>query len=103
MNPFLRESMVVVDSLGIDPLQDPRYKWLRSVTKYTSIVLPKQYENRPDLLALDYYADQDKWWIILFYNGFVGHHELLQGTNVKLPDLTNFNMSAKQLPTTVVA
>ena len=56
-------------------------------------VVPKVYENRPDLLAYDMYGDSRLWWVIAARNpnrlGPDPYFNLISGMTIYLPKLSS--------------
>ncbi len=55
-------------------------------------VIPKMFENRPDLIANNLYGSEDYWWLVLWFNGMVDPFQnLTVGTEILIADLTSVN------------
>jgi hypothetical protein len=51
-------------------------------------VVEKVYENRPRMLGLLFYGNEQLWWIIGVYNGIIDpHEELVEGKIILVPML----------------
>ena len=47
----------------------------------------ERYVNRPDLIAFDWYGDQEKWWVVPVRNGLQDPiFDLKLGTKIWIPD-----------------
>jgi len=51
------------------------------------LVIPPQYDRRPDRLAFDWYGRANLQWLVLQYNSIVDiNEEFLAGKEIRLPD-----------------
>jgi hypothetical protein len=80
------EYNVKIDKFGVDPLADSRNQSIRDIKQHSVILLNSAYDYRPDLLALDFYKDNELWWVLFVYNGITSIDEFVHGENIKLPD-----------------
>jgi hypothetical protein len=56
--------------------------------------ITKKYENRPDLLAYDLYANQNLWWVFSVRNVSILKDPIFDftpGTRIYLPKLSTIN------------
>ena len=58
-------------------------------------------ENRPDLVSFRIYGSVQYWWIILAYNAFTSHENIVNGLTIRYPGLEDienlyFTLKAQQ-------
>jgi len=55
--------------------------------------------GRPDVVSYKLYGSTQYWWVILAYNNMVHHDELVTGTVLKIPSLSDMESLYFQLKT----
>ncbi len=87
MTSSLRETFTVTDQYGIDPLSDVRDNDVSAIgpEDTTTLVLGQGYAGRPDLIALDFYGDDNLWWVVQMFNGIVSYQDIVGGMELTLP------------------
>jgi len=63
-----RMQSVYLDYLS-SAMNNPRHRIQRLIPEYEPRVILPEYEFSPDLLSEDVYGTNEKWWVILRYNG----------------------------------
>jgi hypothetical protein len=82
-----RLSYVTIDSLGVDPLSCTID--LSSIKTSTPYTVTPDTQYRPDLIAWDKLNQaQLLWWVVLRYNKLGSAMELITGTVIQIPDVT---------------
>lgn len=64
------------------------------------VTVSNRQARRPDLIAYDYYRNSNLAWLVLQYNNIVDlNTELLEGTEIRLPDRQRVLLSILTRPT----
>jgi hypothetical protein len=78
------------------PFESPVYDILFSYFWTTVVALPQGgtfivsgEENKPDLIAYKIYGNTQYWWILLLYNGLLSNEDIVAGTKLKYPLLSD--------------
>lgn len=86
-NKFFRAFAVFTDSYGIDPLKDKIVPKLMAIPSYTVHRVTQNERGAPDLISFNAYNTEDYWWHIMQYNGVFRVSQIVEGIQLKLPDL----------------
>lgn len=63
-----------------------------AISTVGTYVIPKMFENRPDLIANTLYGSEDYWWLVYWFNGMVDPFQnLTVGTVILVADITSVN------------
>lgn len=89
MNLSQRQTHVVVDSLGMDPLRDKSFEAIQSITDYSRYTVSDTDAYNAPLIAHKMYENKDLWWVILIYNGMPDAFRLSSGTQIRVPAINN--------------
>lgn len=87
ISALLKSSNPVLDYAGTAYAQE-RHRIKERIRNYKTVQVTAAQEEAPELLSYIYYATTDLWWVIMLYNGFTFPDELIAGTMVKIPDLS---------------
>lgn len=83
-----RKTYVVVDELGMDPLRDPSFDAVLTITRSTPYVVTESDEFNLPLIASRTLNSPNYWWVILIFNQIADAFALKRGVTIKIP---NFN------------
>ena len=68
-----------------DVLTAPRLDGLRKLDPFTEIFVTGRYDQRPDLLAWDFFETTELWWLVLEFNALLSFEDLREGMRLRLP------------------
>lgn len=89
MSLFNRNTHVVVDELGMDPLRDQSYeKIIKASTQQIYVVTEADQYNLP-LIAHKVYGDVKLWWVILVFNAISDAFRVTAGTELRIPNIND--------------
>ena len=85
---YLRAFSIVSDEYGEDPLLDRVLNKLDTIVAYTTHRVSQEERGSPDLIASNSYGEgrENLYWVILAFNGIYSYKDILEGTNLKIPD-----------------
>lgn len=98
MSGRLRESYTIIDKYGLDPLSDIRDRAVLEITDINTFTLNQAYAGRPELIALDYFSDENLWWVVLLFNGTITYHDIVGGMEMVLPKQIALSTVLSNLP-----
>lgn len=92
-----RINTVVVDELGMDPLRDPYYEAVMSVTTFTYETVTAAYEHKAANLSDLWYGTTALWPAILYYNKLCDNWDLVTGLQIKRPDYNELSSALNRV------
>lgn len=71
---------------GIDFFDTPEFRPLLADETDTFFEISAEYQNRPDLIAFDFYDDEQLWWILALANDiWLAPSEFSTGRRIRVP------------------
>lgn len=90
-----RQSSIVSDKYGIDPLKDKVALALKNVTDFQPHVVSQDEIGHMGLLALRYYSDETLGFIILEYNALGHELDMYAGQDLRIPSLPELSTKTR--------
>ena len=88
-NRYFRVYSIHADAAGIDPLRDKLVPEIQKIKRFTKHEISQDERCAPDLISCNVYDGADHfWWHIMVYNGIALYTDLVEGTTLRIPDLS---------------
>lgn len=81
-----RRQLLAFDEHGQDPLGSFVLDEILNIRNYTEVVVGKQYDSNPQLMAYEEYNDVELYIILLAYNGLGNSFEFVEGMRIRKPN-----------------
>ena len=83
-----RSNQILVDSNGLDPLQDTSFDAILGIEMFDVYVVNQAQRGRPDLISYLHYHTTELWWVILVYNNIFHAMEICEGMELQIPNIS---------------
>lgn len=85
---YQRVFAIQSDRYGVDPLRDRLIPLINKIQNYTLHAITQDERAAPDLISIREYNTDEFWWIILAFNGISSYRNLVEGSNLKIPNMS---------------
>jgi hypothetical protein len=85
---YQRFFSITSDAFGVDPLKDKLVPEIMKIGSYTIHEVTQDERGAPDLISEREYGSDEFWWCLLTYNGICSWRSLVEGTTLRVPNLS---------------